>query len=195
VPAAASGGSPDLASTLELLERAVGYTRVGLHAVAGARLDVPTPCRGWDLRALLEHMSDSLAALAEAAQVRRVAVGYAQPAAGDPVALLREQACALLAAWTHNDGAGLIEIAGGTIDAALLAAAGSVEIAVHGWDVTQACRLVHPLPAALATELYELLPLVVSPADRPRRFASARAVSPAAGPTQRLLAALGRDPD
>jgi uncharacterized protein (TIGR03086 family) len=193
VSAAASGGSPDLSSTLELLERAVGYTRVGLHGIAGARLDAPTPCRGWDLRALLEHMSDSLAALAEAAHSRRVAVRYSRPAAIDLVALLREQACGLLAEWTHHEGVGLIEIAGSAIDAALLAATGSIEIAVHGWDVAQACGRVHPLPAALASELYDLLPLVLTPADRPQRFAPARAVSPAAGPAQRLLAALGRD--
>lgn len=139
-------------------------------------------------------MSDSLAALGEAAQSHRISVRYAQPLTSDLVELLRQQACELLAAWTHNDGAQLIEIAGSAIDATVLAAAGAVEIAVHGWDVAQACCCVHPLPAALAADLYELLPLVISPADRPHRFAPPQVVSPAAGPAQRLLAALGRDP-
>jgi uncharacterized protein (TIGR03086 family) len=194
VSAAVSGGPPDLASALELLERAVGYTRVSLHAVAGTRMDVPTPCRDWNLRALLEHMRDSLAALEEAARAHRVSVRPVPPAGGGVVERLRAPACALLAAWTHDEGAEMVEIAGSRMDAALLAAAGAVEVAVHGWDVAQACRCPHPLPEGLAHDLLGLLPVLVTAADRPHRFAPARHVPPAAGAPQRLLAALGRDP-
>jgi uncharacterized protein (TIGR03086 family) len=194
VTATPSGGPPDLATALELLERAVGYTRVSLQAVGGVRLDAPTPCSGWDLRALLEHMSDSLAALEEAARQHRVSVHGAPPGAVDLVERLREQACTLLAAWTHDDGVELIEIAGSRIDAALLAGTGAMEIAVHGWDVARACGYEHAIPAALAGELLRLLPLVISREDRPHRFAAPRRASPAAGAGQRLLAALGRDP-
>jgi uncharacterized protein (TIGR03086 family) len=74
----------------------------------------------------------------------------------------------------------------------LLAAAGSLEIAVHGWDVAQACGVDRPLPAALALELLEVVPLLVSDADRPRRFAEPLDVPRGAPAGTRLLAALGR---
>jgi len=63
---------------------------------------------------------------------------------------------------------------------------------VHGWDVARACGVDRPLPAALAVELLDLLPLVVGDADRPRRFAEPVDVPLHARPSTRLLAALGR---
>ena len=44
---------------LELLERALGYTR-GALATVGADRSGPTPCAGWSLADLLCHMDDGL---------------------------------------------------------------------------------------------------------------------------------------
>src|SRR3954454_10141432 len=90
-----------------LLERAVGYTRGSLQLVGPTSLTASTPCRGWDLHALLRHMNDSLATFTEAAEI-----GYVDPVpvrdtgpGSDPsrvlVERLRGHACALLAAWAH----------------------------------------------------------------------------------------------
>ncbi|WP_084961029.1 maleylpyruvate isomerase family mycothiol-dependent enzyme [Thermoactinospora rubra] len=57
---------------LALLERAISYTRGSLVLVTPEDLTRPTPCAAWDLRALLAHMDDSLAALSEAADVGEV---------------------------------------------------------------------------------------------------------------------------
>ena len=51
---------------LELLERALGYTR-GALATVGADRSGPTPCAGWSLADLLCHMDDGLDAFLEAA--------------------------------------------------------------------------------------------------------------------------------
>ena len=140
----ASPGSPDpppgrLAGP-ELLERAVGYTRTSLQLVAGTDLTAPTPCARWDLLGLLRHMNDALAAFTEAAEI-----GYVDlvPVRGtDPgtelVERLKGRACALLAAWAHHPGTGPVSVADHELRSDLLAAAGSLEIAVHGWDVAQA---------------------------------------------------------
>src|SRR6476469_1718876 len=194
----ASPGSPDpppgrLAGP-ELLERAVGYTRTSLQLVAGTDLAAPTPCARWDLLGLLRHMNDALAAFTEAAEI-----GYVDlvPVRGtDPgaelVDRLKGRACALLAAWSHHPGPGSVGVHDRALRSDLLAAAGSLEIAVHGWDVAQACGVDRPIPAGLALELLDVVPLFVHDTDRPRRFADAIDVPLHARPSSRLLAALGR---
>jgi uncharacterized protein (TIGR03086 family) len=182
---------------ISLLERAVAYTRGSLQLVASTSLAVPTPCRGWDLYALLCHMNDSLAAFTEAAEI-----GYVDlvpvPDAGshsDPGRLLVERlkgrACALLAAWAHPR-TGAVRVADRELRSDLLASAGSLEIAVHGWDVATACGVSRPLPPALAADLSDVVPVLVSDDDRPGRFAEPVDVPLHAPPSARLLAALGR---
>ena len=50
----------------DLLEIAIGYAAGSLSCVTPGSLSSPTPCAAWNLRALLEHVSDSLAALHDA---------------------------------------------------------------------------------------------------------------------------------
>jgi uncharacterized protein (TIGR03086 family) len=194
----ASPGSPDplpgLLAGPELLERAVGYTRTSLQLVASTDLAAPTPCARWDLLGLLRHMNDALAAFTEAAEigyVDLVPVRGSDPGA-ELVERLKGRACALLAAWAHHPGTGDVTVHDRGLRSDVLAAAGSLEIAVHGWDVARACGVDHPLPAALASELLEVVPLFVHDTDRPHRFADPVDVPPHARPSTRLLAALGR---
>ena len=194
----ASPGSPDplpghLAGP-ELLERAVSYTRTSLHLVAGTDLAAPTPCARWDLLGLLRHMFDALAAFTEAADigyVDLVPVRGSDPGA-ELVGRLKGRACALLAAWAHHPESGSVSVADQALRSDLLAAAGSLEIAVHGWDVARACGVDRPLSPALALELLKVVPLFVHDTDRPHRFADPVDVPLHAGPSTRLLAALGR---
>jgi uncharacterized protein (TIGR03086 family) len=184
-----------------LLERAVGYTRTSLQLVPHADLHAPTPCAQWDLLALLRHMNDSLAAFTDAADI-----GYVDlvPVAADDVGpevartileRLRGRACALLAAWSRHPPTGDVAVADRLLRSDLLAAAGALEIAVHGWDVARACGADRPLPTALALELLPAVPLLVGDLDRPRRFAERLVVPAYAPPGTRLLAALGRRAD
>jgi uncharacterized protein (TIGR03086 family) len=105
---------------------------------------------------------------------------------------LKGRACALLGAWAHHPGTGDVTVSDREMRSDLLAAAGSLEIAVHGWDVAQACGVDRPIPAALALELLDVVPLFVGDADRPARFAERVHVPLHARPSTRLLAAVGR---
>ncbi|HKT03728.1 MAG TPA: maleylpyruvate isomerase N-terminal domain-containing protein, partial [Rugosimonospora sp.] len=58
-----------LTGGITLLERAISYTLGSLQLVSPADLPRPTPCAGWDLSALLDHMDDSLLALTQAADL------------------------------------------------------------------------------------------------------------------------------
>jgi uncharacterized protein (TIGR03086 family) len=178
----------------ELLERAVGYTRGSLALVGSTDLSARTPCRDWDLLDLLRHMNDALAVFTDAAEI-----GYVDlvPVRGtDPgaelVDRLKGRACALLAAWTHHPGTGSVGVQDRALRSDLLAAAGSLEIAVHGWDVAQACGVDRPIPPVLALDLLDVVPLFVHDTDRPTRFADPIDVPLHARPSDRLLAALGR---
>lgn len=190
--------STELAGALGLLERAVGYTRAGLWRLGADEMGHPTPCRGWDLSALLHHMYDSLGALREAADAGFVGldvdgdIDSGDVDSGDIVSALRTRASALLGAWTNNDGATLVSVAGSPLAARILVSAGACEIAVHGWDVARARGQDRPVPPGLASEILELAPLLVHDADRPARFAAPVAVPAQASPSDRLLGFLGR---
>ena len=176
-----------------LLERAIDYTRIALSGVRADLLDAPTPCAQWDLRTLLEHMDDALAAFTEAADLGTVDL---RPLATQPeehrlVESLRLRACAALGAWSAQDGPDPIAVGGATLDAGVLAGAGALEITVHGWDVAQACGLDHPIPASLADSLLDVAVDLVSDADRPARFAVATGCV-SGDPGEALLAFLGR---
>ena len=177
-----------------LLERAIGYTRASLQLVTPDQLAHGTPCPGWDLSALLHHMSDGLAALQEAAERGRVPLRACGLDDGsiEIVTILRAQACSLLGAWSDTDAAGEVCVGDRALPTLLLASAGAIEITVHSWDVASACGRAALPPGSLAEELLELAPLLVSDADRPGRFAAPRPVSLLAAPGERLLAFFGR---
>jgi uncharacterized protein (TIGR03086 family) len=185
---------------VELLERAIGYTRGSLALVVPELLAAPTPCAGWDLRRLLAHMDDSLASLHEAGSVRRVSLALLGTAPEDPAEELRRRACQLLADWAGQPCPGTdILVAGRPLTASVLAAAGALEVAVHGWDVAVACGAPRPLPQALAADLLRVAPVLVTEADRPGRFGAP--VEPPVEPvgdtsaSAWLLGYLGRSPD
>lgn len=191
------GSQPALLRALELLERSVNYTRSSLQLITPRAIHAPTPCRDWDVAALLRHLDDSLRALQDAADLGYVAASAETPVAADaadPVAGLKARACDLLGAWTANDGAELVSVAGCPLTAQMLVGTGALEIAVHGWDVAQACGSELPMPKALAGALLPLVPVLVDETDRGRRFDPVVSVPPWASPGDRLVAALGRQP-
>jgi hypothetical protein len=78
------------------------------------------------------------------------------------------RACGLLDAWTQFSGPWIL-IGDQQLAVEDFAAAGALEIAVHGWDVAHACEQPRPIPAPLADRLLGLAPLLISDADRPPR--------------------------
>ncbi|RJQ66832.1 TIGR03086 family protein [Pseudonocardiaceae bacterium YIM PH 21723] len=180
------------AGSVGLLERAVGYTLGSLHLVTDAAMTRPTPCARWDLRGLLTHMNDGLAALQEAAEFGHVQLDVRLDPVADPVAALRDRACRLLGAWL---GSPRPEVVVGCCPLAtvMVASAGALEVAVHGWDIAAALGRTRPLPDALGRALLDVAPLLVSAQDRPARFAAPIPL-PSGSPGEHLLAFLGREP-
>jgi uncharacterized protein (TIGR03086 family) len=184
---------PPTTSAVELLDRAVGYTRGSLALVREHHLDRPTPCRDWDLRALLRHLDDSIAALAEAAQAPRLALAP-RPGPTDAAALLgsiRRRASAVVGLWMPGAGP-VIAVGDAPLRRELVGLVGALEITVHGWDVARAVGHPRAIPPTLAMDLWPVARDHITAADRPMRFADEVAVPDSSPPQVRLLAHTGR---
>jgi uncharacterized protein (TIGR03086 family) len=162
---------------------------VALSGVTDELLDQPTPCADWTLADLLAHMSDGLDALTEAS--RGVIEVAAPPVASSGVGELFDKACHLLGAWT-NPHAAAARLGAAHLESAVLLHAGALEITVHGWDVAVATGLDHPIPESLARPLHRSAVRLISPADRPHRFAETVETTGVVPPSALLLAFTGR---
>ncbi|HEY2795427.1 MAG TPA: maleylpyruvate isomerase N-terminal domain-containing protein [Micromonosporaceae bacterium] len=201
-----------------LLERSITYMLGNLVLVTPAMLDRPTPCATWDVRTLLEHIEDGLTALVEAVSVGRIEtaapvalvavrradtevdhdgvgtieVGLHQEP--DPIEGVRAAARTVIEGWSTPVIAGSIDIDGLPLSSALVAAAGGIEIAAHGWDIARAAGWRRPVPTSLADEMLDLLPLLLTDATRGYRYGNAVPVPPFTCAGDRLIALLGRRP-
>jgi len=178
---------------VELLERALAYTRGALATVTPDDLCNPTPCDLWRLGDLLAHMEDSLDAFAEGAAG---AVGLRSDAPTPlpaRLAALQTKACGLLGAWT-SARTSVVDVGGRPVPVATISRVAALEIAVHGWDVGRTTGRGAPLPEDFATELLPIATIVANAPDARERFAPPVALPPGAGATAstRLLSLLGR---
>ena len=103
------------ADGVRLLEPSISYALGAVQAVTPELLSRPTPCREWDLRMLLRHASESLAAIAEGIETGWVGLDPAAEhgdLAADPARAFRDRADRLLDAWTSPKAGKLAGSAG-----------------------------------------------------------------------------------
>ena len=176
------------------LPRAIDYALGSIEAVTPDLLGRPTPCRRWDLRMLLRHTCESMTALHEGLVAGRVGLEPTpDESAADPAWVFRERAYRLRDAWQAVGGRRRdIEVVDCPLADSVMAGAGALEIAVHGWDISQACGQHRPIPPDLAFDLLALSALLVPESGRQPLFAAPAAATPAAGPSELLIAFLGR---
>ena len=191
-----------LPGAIGLLAGAISYMLGVCAPIGTAEMTLPTPCPDWDLAMLLGHLCQSMADLETALRTGRL--DLTEPvgrAGGDPVEALRDGAAQLLCAGYCYGGPDCFVAVGGLpVPVGLVACTGAVEIAVHGWDVSVARGragrsggVLHtPIPAALATRMLRLSPLLV--AGREGLFAVPVEVPAQASPSDRLVSYLGRNP-
>jgi uncharacterized protein (TIGR03086 family) len=175
---------------VELLDRALAYTRLTLDDVTDADLPRRTPCAAWNLGQLLAHMEDALDAFAEGAG-GEVDLDDRTPARVR-VDSLQRKACTLLAAWSRGAPES-VRIGEYTLDTPVVALAAALEITVHGWDVGRATGSDRPIPDRLARGLLPVAEALVAEDDRGPEFGPPRPVRADAPDAERLLGFLGRD--
>ena len=182
----------------ELLETAVSYALAGAALGTPQLLRRPTPCQGWDLETLLDHVSDSIGVLHDAINAGGVSAsatpGYPRPGP-DPITRLRGQAGRLLDACAAAGPAERrVAVGDRELTAGMVAVTGAIEITVHGWDISVACGARRPVPPGLAAVLLPIVPLLITPGTRPGLFADPVRLPGPASPGDQLVAFLGRQP-
>jgi uncharacterized protein (TIGR03086 family) len=187
-----------LSSERRLLDAAVSYALAGAGMATPPLLSRPTPCAGWDLAMLLDHLCDSIGALGEAVTTGDVGAGappgHPGPEPG-PVTRLRGQAAGLLAACAAGPLAGrLVAIGDRKLTVRVVALTGAIEITAHGWDIFAACGAHRPVPPGLAAVLLSIAPLLITPDTRPGLFAAPVRLPGPASPGDQFVAFLGRRP-
>ena len=140
------------ADTVALLERALDQTAGLIAAVDASQAGWPTPCAGWDVRALVSHLTGQdlrnflISARGESAdwQVPAEKIGT------DWTAAFRDRAAPLRAAWRAADLDRLVAGLGGEAPLRARADQQITELAVHDWDLAKATGQPAELDPALA---------------------------------------------
>jgi uncharacterized protein (TIGR03086 family) len=188
---------------LPAFERAVASTAEIVKATPASQLDAPTPCGGWDVRALLNHVIGTLwlaeGLLSDQAPRYPMAPGGLPPAdlAGeDPAAAYAEAAAAALAASAAGDALTRVHVTPlGEMPGPALAGFTTLDIVVHGWDLAVATGQAADLDGRLAAHVLAFAEqTLATPESRASRIGPAVAVAADAPVTQRLVAYLGRQP-
>ncbi|MCV7093027.1 maleylpyruvate isomerase N-terminal domain-containing protein [Mycobacterium interjectum] len=180
-----------------VLTEAARYLLQNLLLVREADLAAPTPCREWDLRRLLHHICASLAEVATLLAARDFGEGTRPAAGSDPAGAVRAAIVDLvLAARVHKSAPAFAgrwcEIQGRTLAAKTVVHVGAIEMAVHAWDIAQACRIDRPIPSGVASALLWVSPPLARAGLAGHVFAEPLPAPPTATASEQLLALFGR---
>ena len=124
---------------IALLSRALDQTGEVIARTRPEQADLPTPCRSWDVRALVNHVVD------EIGQLATITNGGARNHLGidligdDWVGAYREAAAGLLAAWRQPGALDrTIHLRMGDVPATWTIDQQIVELVIHAWDIAKA---------------------------------------------------------
>jgi len=175
------------ADLLDLYRQASRWTA---EKVAGARdLEATTPCPGWRVRDLLNHMLDTQRYFAGAARGEDAALPAPSPPSlltDDPSADFARASGDVMDAYSKD---GVVERTGPALGIAF-----SDEL-LHGWDLARATMQDETMPEGLAEAAYDCIHGLFTEEQRTGVFGPEIPVGDDATPQQRLLAYTGRDPD
>ena len=186
---------------IQNVQRALDATLAMIESASPADLANPTPCEGWDARALIEHMIGVVqnfnAAFGGAQLTPPTSQGTAGLAGDDPATSYKQAADALMRA-IRKPGA-----LDQTIKLPFAEMPGSQAInvvigdqSIHTWDLAKALGKPFTMDEEIASGILALLHQLVTPERRGPGQAFAHEVPcPASAPVQdRLLAFSGRQP-
>ncbi|MEU8896478.1 TIGR03086 family metal-binding protein [Nocardia sp. NPDC048505] len=177
------------------IDRALDVTGTIVEAVTAAQLAAPTPCRDWDVRAVLNHTVSGMHRVA-AALSGMGAERDDEWVGSDPQGAYAAAAEIDRAAWHRPDAlAATMDSPYGTLPGAVVAAMHLTEIVVHGVDVALAIGRADLADDELCAELLSLMHAQGGIEGFRERglFGPEVAIAADAPGHRRLIAYLGRD--
>lgn len=186
---------------LDRHERAVRLSVEAVQSVTGSPLDSRTPCVGWDLRTLLDHMAAQNRGFAAAARGEDDPAVWDVHPTHDPFADVRHSADEVLASFA-DPGAltrtlAVPEVPPGRFPAQIALCFHLIDSVVHAWDVARTVGRTIELDADLAHTALRIAEAVPTGSYRQQpgaAFAAALEVPPESATMDRILLLLGRSP-
>jgi uncharacterized protein (TIGR03086 family) len=177
---------------VDALEQTFQHSHMVIGTVRADQFGDKTPCEEWAVRDLLEHMIGVVAGLGAAA-AGTPAGDFAL--AADPAAQFQDAASSALTAWRAPGVLDRVIDGGpGPMPGRALAAINLLDTATHAWDLATATGQPAALPDDVAAAALEASLATITPELRPGRFGPELTPPAGAGPTERLVAFLGRTP-
>jgi uncharacterized protein (TIGR03086 family) len=181
----------------QLHRQALDETGTVVAGVGKEQLDLPTPCDGWDVRDLLNHLvSGNLWAseLGAGATIEDVGDRFDGDVLGDDV-LGAYEASAILAAATFEAPGALAApcaVSYGPVPGSVYAGHRFIDVLIHGWDLAIATAQDTALDPELIDAAYELLQEEADMVRASGVFGESLSVPADADSQTRLLAFIGR---
>ena len=180
-------------ATVDQLDSVLATVEPLVAAVGSDQWDAATPCPGWDVRALLDHLVRGNARYAAALAGQEPPGQDADSLGADPVGAYRDSAAAVVAAFRAPGALDRpVTVPLGTVPGETALHLRIVEVLTHGWDLARATGQSAEFPADVAEQELAFTESALDqlPPDRP--FAPPQPVSPDAPAIERLVACLGR---
>jgi uncharacterized protein (TIGR03086 family) len=186
-------------SRIDDCQRALDGARAMIASVRPDELATATPCEGWDVRALLNHMIGVCQQFASMLRGETLdpSFGNADLAGDDPAGAYGRAADDLMAEWRAPGALDkTLDMPFGQMPAALGVRIVISDQTIHTWDLAKALGRPHTMDENLAAGTFELMKQRYDPAQRGPGKAFAQAVEcPEDAPLQdRLIALSGRRP-
>jgi uncharacterized protein (TIGR03086 family) len=181
-----------------LHQRALDETARVVAGIAEGQMHAATPCDGWDVRALLNHIVAGnlwAAELAAGNTIEGVGDRLDGDVLGDDALGAYEASAELAAAAFEAPGAldAPCAVSYGPVPGSVYCGHRFVDVFIHGWDLAVATSQDTHLDPELVGAAYELLQGQADMVRASGMFGDDLAVSADASPQTRLLAFLGRD--
>jgi uncharacterized protein (TIGR03086 family) len=155
---------------------------------ASSMLDVRTPCDGWDVRTLMNHMLDT-----QRFFTRRARGEEASPPAADPPDLIGDTPVATFER-ARADALAAFEGPGDAEARSMSVGVAFSDMLLHGWDLAEATTQDSTMPDGLAEAAYTNIFGKFTDEQRQGLFKPQIPVGAEATAQQRLLAYTGRNP-
>ena len=188
--------SPIPPDVVDRIESALATTDRFVTGIRPEQWGLGTPCAGWDVRRLVNHVVGGLRIYT--AELTGTQAGQAHEddwLGDDPAGAYRDAARSVLAAWRSPGAMSLtVSLGIGQMPAPMAAVIELTEIVVHGLDIAVATGQEDAVDEPQAAALLELMQGMGVDAFRvPGVFGPALSASGAAPAHVRLMAFLGRD--